>query len=528
MTHPFLFKNEPLLNFENGEVRSLLERELMRVRSALGRTYYPIINGKKVTSGDVFVRENPSKKDEVLGKIVMTNTTHADMAVASATIGQRSWRDVSIKDRAEILLNAARLMREKRYFFIALMMLEVGKDRQEADGEFAEAVDFLEYYAERAPWIIEIAQDSILNPRGEENTLIAIPKGVGVSIQPWNFPLAISMGPMVAALVTGNAVIYKPSRESSIIGFHLTQVLHEAGIPKGVLHYLPGSGRTVGEHLIKHKDVQFIAFTGSLEVGMAIKQEVASRKTAIAAMELGGKGVMYIDSDADLNKAVIAVTDSAFGFQGQKCSACSRLLVHEDIYDKFISRLINRIVSLDIDSPENDSVQMGPVVSSGAFAQIQEYIEIAEEEGTILVQGKIPSNIEGRGYFIPPTLVGEISHDSRIAQEEIFGPVLAVFRVKDLDEAIELANGTQYGLTAGIFSRNDAHKKQFVREVEAGNIYINQKITGAIVGRQPFAGLKMSGDGTKAGGPFYLLQFVDWKSVSEDTTCFGYALNTEQ
>lgn len=536
----FAFKNVSLLDFASPETRASVESALHSVRtSVVGNTYSPIIGGVEMSSTDTFVRCNPASFKEVIGTISMAGIKDANRAVTIAESTQPEWARRDQSERSDVLRKAAGLLEGKRFFFLALMILETGKNREDADGEIAEAIDFLRYYAAVASWLPEHENSVLVDVLGEQNSLFYRPLGIGVSIQPWNFPLAISIGPAVAALVMGNAVLYKPARESSIIGYFMTKLLHEAGVPSGVLQCLPGSGSVIGNHLVSHPRVRFVAFTGSQEVGQSIEDAVhlfnketihalapeQRHKKSIATLETGGKGAIYVDADADLDEAILGVTESAFVFQGQKCSACSRLFVHTDVYDEVVARLTNRIMSLSIGSPERGGFQMGPVIGAEAHERLMGCIATAAQEGEILARGEISPNIADKGFFVPPVLVGELPHDSQTAQSELFGPILSIFRVENLDEAITLVNSTQYGLTAGIFSRNEDHLLRFAQEVDAGNIYTNKKITGAVVARQPFGGMKMSGNGTKAGDWAYLLRFVHRISISRNEARRGHAIN---
>jgi RHH-type proline utilization regulon transcriptional repressor/proline dehydrogenase/delta 1-pyrroline-5-carboxylate dehydrogenase len=388
-----------------------------------------------------------------------------------------------------------------------------------------EAIDFCEYYAEQA---VALEAGRTLRVPGEENRSDFLPRGVAAVIAPWNFPLAILAGMTTAALATGNTVIMKPAEQSSVIAAQWMSIFSELNLPPGVLNYLPGTGETVGAALVEHPDVALIAFTGSRAVGLAINRRAAevsaagSRHVKRVIVEMGGKNAILVDDDADLDEAVAGVVSSAFGYQGQKCSACSRCIVNEGIYDVFLNRLVEAARSLKIGPAEDASAKIGPVIDAGAAKRIRDYIEIGRREAREVLAVD-PGPLAERGYFVGPHIFADVKPDSRLAQEEIFGPVLAVIRAADLNEAIRIANDTDYALTAGLFSRSPAHLEQGARELLAGNVYLNRAITGALVNRQPFGGFKMSGIGDKAGGPEYLLQFVVQRTVTENTLRRGFA-----
>lgn len=536
------FKNEPLLDFSDPEVRKRVGAALADAKAVLRESlmFTPVIDGRHVYTSQFFYARNPSDASEVLGLVHLASVEIAEQAVQVALKALSRWRAKTPEERGLVLMKAAEIMSARREFFIALMMLEVGKNRHEADGEAAEAIDMLRWYGIYAPYLARFGNETLVQPKGEKNTLALEPLGIGVSIQPWNFPLAISVGPTAAGLVMGNAMIYKPSKQSSMIGFYIVNCLHEAGIPPGVLAYLPGNGAEIGNYLVAHPRVSFVTFTGSTEVAANIERIVAQfnteeiyklppaerRRKRIAALETGGKGAIIVDSDADLDEAVVGVAESAFSFQGQKCSACTRVIVHKDVFQSFMRRLAERIKSTPIGSPEDARNVLGPVIDKSAHKRIMDTAEKGRDEGIVLAAGTLDPAIEGKGYFVAPLVLGSIPAESPLAQEEIFGPILLAFSFSDFEEAIALANGTSYGLTLGIYSRNPKHIALAGERLDAGNIYINRKITGAVVGRQPFGGRKMSGDGTKAGGWDYLLRFTQQKCVSENTARRGYALDT--
>ncbi|MBI2462828.1 MAG: aldehyde dehydrogenase family protein [Candidatus Spechtbacteria bacterium] len=535
--HPFGFVNEPMLDFSQLETRLAIDESLREVHDLYGKIYPLILGTEEMTTRELFLRPNPSFLNERVGYVCMGGKEDVDRAIRLAHRGQPLWGAKTMRERGDILLRAAELMRQKRMFFIALMMIEVGKGRGDADGEVAEAIEFLDYYGRCAPWLQHIAQSTVVQVAGEENTWEYLPLGVGASIQPWNFPLSLSVGPTAAALVMGNAVIYKPASHSAITGYYMVKLLREAGVPPDALHYLPCPGSTVGNYLISHFGIDFVAFTGSEEVGNDMEYAFAlcnnntralpphqQHKKKVAVIEMGGKGFIIVDSDADIDEAVVGVSNSAFSFQGQKCSACTRVIVIDDVYDEFVRRLSERVASITIGSPENAKNMMGPMVSREHYDNVRKYMELAEREGTVLARGTVSEELKNQGYFLPPMLVGNVHKDARIAQEEIFGPVLAVFRAKTFAEAIDLANYTKYGLTGGVYSRDPQHLALARQALQVGNLYINRKITGAVVGCQPFGGMKMSGNGTKAGGWDYLLNFATRKAICENTVRRGVAV----
>lgn len=538
------FQNQSLLDFSKPETNYAIEQAVAQSRKRFGSRYPLLISGKPVYTEEEARRENPSNIKETVGYVSMATEEHADevIRIIQESREAKDWVQASFEERGFYLKKAAQILRWRKSLFIALMMLEVGKTRTEADAEICEAIDFLEYYAAYAPFLATLNQETLLNPQGERNLGIYTPLGIGVSIQPWNFPLAISCGPTVAGLVCGNAMIYKPANHSSIIGHHFAKVLYGAGIPKDVFHFLSGSGRRVGNYLLEHPAVKVIAFTGGGQVANTINRVVFDFNNTIirtlsprdrypkrvATLETGGKGAIIIDSDADFDEAVVGVSDSAFGFQGQKCSAGTRVIIvdgekHADgTYDRFVGRLADRIASMEMGSPEDAKNIIGPMVGEDAYESVKEYMRVAYQEGLVLARGKLPPELlnqigSPQGWFLPPMLVGDLARDSRIAQEEVFGPVLAVFRAGSFEEAIDIANDTEYALTGGVYSRNPKHIEQAVREFEVGNLYVNSKITGAVVGRQPFGGHKMSGNSTKAGGWDYLLNFLNRKNIRINT-----------
>ncbi|MBI3948816.1 MAG: L-glutamate gamma-semialdehyde dehydrogenase, partial [Armatimonadetes bacterium] len=522
------FHNEPETDFAVAENRERMAEAIARVRAELGRRYPLVINGDEVNTDEVLTRPNPSNAAEIVGVIAAAGPKEAECAIAAARAAFPAWRDTPAGERADILFRTARVLRRRRFELAAWEVLEVGKPWRESDADVAEAVDFLEYYGRE---MLRLAEPRRRDIPGERNEYFYEPRGVAAIIAPWNFPLAILTGMTSAALVAGNTVIMKPAKQSSIIASRLMQAFQEAGAPEGVLHYLPGPGEVVGPALVEHPDVALIAFTGSKEVGLGIYASAArvvpgQRDIKRVIAELGGKNAIIIDDDADLDEAVPGVLASGYGYTGQKCSACSRVLVLDSIYDAFVGRLAEAARSVKIGPAEDPGTMVGPVVDAGARNRILRYLNIGRQEGNVLVQVD-PGPLTDQGYFVPPTIFTDVSPEACIAREEIFGPVLAVIRVKDLDEALAVADSTLYALTGGLYSRSPGHIARARREFRVGNLYINRKITGAQVDRQPFGGFRMSGIGSKAGGPDYLPQFLVPRTVTESTLRRGFAPEVE-
>jgi RHH-type transcriptional regulator, proline utilization regulon repressor / proline dehydrogenase / delta 1-pyrroline-5-carboxylate dehydrogenase len=517
------FENAALVGFGDPKNQEKMRSALAEVRARLGQKYPLVINGEKVWTGKTIPSVNPSLPDEVIGHVTEAGIAEADRAAAAAREAAQKWGRTPFETRTDMLDRAADIMERRRFELSALEIFEVGKPWTEADADIREAIDFCRYYAHQMRLIgrPRLTQQVL----GEQSYQHYWPRGVAFVIAPWNFPLAILCGMASAALVTGNTVIMKPAETSAVVGAMLMEIFEEAGVPPGVLNYLPGKGSVMGAHLVDHKDIDLIAFTGSREVGLRIwesagKTRPGQRELKHVICEMGGKNAIIIDSDADLDEAIVDSTYSAFGYQGQKCSACSRLVVLEENYDRVMERLLNAAASLRVGNPEDPGVTVGPVVDGAAHKRILEYIEIGKSEATLAFQRK---DLPEKGFFIPPTIFTDVKPNMQIAREEIFGPVLSVIKVRDLDEAIEVANGTDYALTAGFFSRSPANIERAKAQLEAGNVYINRSCTGAIVGRHPFGGFKMSGGGTKAGGADYLLHFLVPRVVCENITRHGFA-----
>ncbi|MGC8658971.1 MAG: L-glutamate gamma-semialdehyde dehydrogenase [Desulfomonilaceae bacterium] len=516
------FVNEPVSDFSKPANRKFVLDSLRRIRRNFGNTYPLIINGEEVWTEQKIVSFNPADPDEIVGKVCAGSIDHAGRAVEAARSAWPEWNRLTVNERAEFLIRAAERIRKNKFDLMALEVYEVGKTWTEADGDVSEAIDYLEYYAAE---MIRIGQSRILgNYPGEFNQYFYESRGVGAVIGPWNFPLAIPTGMVSAALVTGNCVILKPSSLSPVLGWKLIEVFRSIRVPDGVLSFIPGSGQEVGEHLVSHPGIDFVAFTGSKEVGLNIIKlagETTAGQTNVKRViaEMGGKNAIIVDETADLDEAVKGVLESAFSFQGQKCSACSRAIVVGSAYDDFCYRLIEATKSIRVGPPDDPGTFMGPVIDRLAMDRINNYIEMGSRDGNV----RLKRDVKGKGYYIGPVIFTDIEPDSRIAQEEIFGPVLVVIKAQDLSEAIHIANSTPYALTGGIFTRSPASIRAVKVNFKAGNLYINRKITGALVGRQPFGGFGMSGVGSKAGGPDYLLQFVNIRSISENTLRRGFA-----
>ncbi len=527
MTPP-VFQNEPPSDFSRSDVRDAFQEALDDVAEDLGGEYALIIDGRRVETRGQLVSRNPSHRRQVVGTVASASPQDALDAIAVARKRSAAWSQVDVTFRAEYLKLAAAQMRQRRHELSAWMVYECGKPWAEADGDVAEAIDFCEYYAQHA---IELLAPREVDIAGEENTYFYRPRGVAVVIAPWNFPLAILTGMTAAALVTGNTVIMKPAEQSSVIAARLMQILQDIDLPDGVVNYLPGVGEEIGPELVNSPDVDIIAFTGSRSVGLEINRVAAEtdpRQTKVKKViaEMGGKNAIIIDDDADLDEAVQGVVQSAFGYSGQKCSACSRAIVLRDIYPAFAKRVVHATRSLRIGPAEDPGTTVGPVIDEEAVDRINRYVDIGTKENRLVCEYPVDDELSGDGFYIGPHVFADVDPSSRLAQEEIFGPVLAVIPVDTLDEAIEVANDTDYALTAGIFSRSPANLKRCVAELAAGNLYLNRGITGALVNRQPFGGFRMSGIGTKAGGPDYLSQFLLPVNVTENTLRRGFAPDT--
>ncbi len=513
----YTYVTEPIKDYTLQTNHKGYQQGIDIVSSYLGKEYALIIDGERVTTENVYTSLNPSNHKEVVGIIAQASIKEADRAMDVALERFKTWSKTPAEVRADVLFKAANIIRKRRFEFNALLTIEAGKPWLEADGDIAEAIDFLEYYG-RQMLELDRIDDKVQSRRDlERNEYRYIPLGVGVVITPWNFPLAILTGMTSAALVSGNTVLLKPASTTQVIAYKFVEVLEQAGLPAGVLSFLPGKGSEVGEYLVNHPKIRFVSFTGSKEVGVSIYEKAAKvqptqiwLKRVIA--EMGGKDAIVVDKDADLDLAANSIVSSAFGFSGQKCSACSRAIIVEDVYDAMLIKLKKLTEEIQLGDPQHVKNNMGPVNDKAAYKKVTSYFNVGEQEGKLLIGGK---SDDSTGYFIEPTIYVDVDPNATLMQEEIFGPILAVCKVKDFDEAIAVANNTEYGLTGAVISNNRANLEKAREEFHVGNLYLNRKCTGAIVGYQPFGGFNMSGTDSKAGGPDYLVLHMQGKSITE-------------
>ncbi|MGX1263265.1 1-pyrroline-5-carboxylate dehydrogenase [Rossellomorea marisflavi] len=509
------YKHEPFTDFSNKENQKAYKEGLKTVEAYLGQDYPLIIGGERVTTDAKLVSVNPADHKELIGNVSKADQELAEKAMNVAYDTFQTWRKVKPETRADILFRASAIVRRRKHEFSALLTKEAGKPWNEADADTAEAIDFMEYYARQ---MLRLKEGFPVESRpGEYNQFNYIPLGVGVVISPWNFAFAIMAGTAVAAIVTGNTVLLKPASTTAVVAAKFIEVLEEAGLPKGVINYIPGSGAEVGDYLVDHPKTRFISFTGSRDVGIRIYERAAKvhpgqkwLKRVIA--EMGGKDTIVVDSEGDIELAAKSIVASAFGFSGQKCSACSRAVVVEDVYDQVLERAVELTKELTVGNPVDQDHFMGPVIDQASFDKIMSYIEIGKEEGKLMVGGEGDSS---KGYFVKPTIFADLAPDARLMQEEIFGPVVAFSKAKDFDHALEIANNTDYGLTGAVITNNREKIEQAREDFHVGNLYFNRGCTGAIVGYQPFGGFNMSGTDSKAGGPDYLLLHLQAKTTSE-------------
>ncbi|MEC0242848.1 L-glutamate gamma-semialdehyde dehydrogenase [Paenibacillus dokdonensis] len=509
------FRNETFVNFKEAHNNVEYDAALKKVEAELGKEYPLIIGGERIRTDHKISSINPANKTQVVGVVSQADIHIAEKAIQTAAATFETWKRTDPNERARYLYRAAAILRRRKHEFSALMTFEAGKTRVEADVETAEAIDFLEFYAREMQ---RLSQPQPLTVSAEEeNELYYIPLGVGVVIPPWNFPLAIMAGMTSAALVSGNTVVLKPASTTPIIAAKFMALLEEVGLPAGVVNFLPGPGGQVGDYLVDHPLTRFISFTGSRDVGLRINERAAKPnpgqkwiKRVVA--EMGGKDAIVVDKEADLDLAADTITLSAFGFSGQKCSACSRVIVHEDVYDTVLERVVERAGKLVMSDPADAAANLGPVIDEKAYAKIREYIEIGKQEGRLVLGGGTGNP---NGFFIEPTIFADVDSNARISQEEIFGPVVAFTKAKSFDEALDFANNTDYGLTGAVISSNGANLEKARREFFVGNLYFNRKCTGALVGTHPFGGFNMSGTDSKAGGRDYLLLFTQAKLVCD-------------
>ena len=514
--HQGAFKNEAFVDFSKEENVRKMRSAIEKVRGLLGREYDLVIGGKRLKTSGKIRSINPAKPSEIVGIHQKAGKEHVEPAVQAAGKAFGHWSHTSVEERASLLFHVADVMRERKLEYMAWLVFEVSKNWAEADADISETIDFCEFYAREALRFAK-AEPPVQLP-GERDTLTYIPLGVGAVIPPWNFACAIMAGMTVASIVSGNTVVLKPSSDSPTIAAKFVELLEECGMPEGVVNFCPGGGASFGDALVLHPKIRYIAFTGSREVGLHINQSAAQQQPGQlwikrTVLEMGGKDAIIVDADADIDSAVEGVAASAFGFQGQKCSACSRAIVDDRIYDKFLEMLKARVERLTIGDPTLNP-NLAAVINEGSMNDILRYIEIGKKDGRLITGGERDTNA-GEGYFIQPTIIADIAPKSTLEQEEIFGPVLVVIKSSNFDHALEIANDTEFGLTGAVYSGSREKLDRAVREFHVGNLYLNRKCTGAMVGAHPFGGFNMSGTDSKSGGPDYLYLFTQAKSVGE-------------
>ncbi|MDR7244124.1 L-glutamate gamma-semialdehyde dehydrogenase [Priestia megaterium] len=509
------YSHEPFTNFKDENNKKAFQEALTYVNTQLGKTYPLVINGEKVETEEKITSVNPANIKEVIGYVSTVNKDLAEQAMQSALKAFETWKKWKVEHRADILFRAAAIIRRRKHEFSSYLVKEAGKPWNEADADTAEAIDFLEYYARQ---VLTLKDGSPVKSRdGEYNQYNYIPLGVGIIISPFNFPLAIMAGTAVAAIVTGNTILLKPADATPVVAAKFVEVMEEAGLPKGVLNFIPGATPEIGDYLVEHPKTRFVSFTGSRAVGCRIYERAAKvqpgqkwLKRVIA--EMGGKDTVVVDKDADLDLAASSIVYSAFGFAGQKCSAGSRAVVHQDVYDEVLEKAVALTKTLTVGNPEEVSTYMGPVIHEASYKKVLSYIEIGKEEGRLVAGGEADNST---GYFIQPTIFVDVDEKARLMQEEIFGPVVAFSKARDFDHMMEIANNTEYALTGALLSNNREHIERAREEFHVGNLYFNRGCTGAIVGYQPFGGFNMSGTDSKAGGPDYLVLHMQAKTTSE-------------
>jgi 1-pyrroline-5-carboxylate dehydrogenase len=514
--HEGPFVNEPLTDFTQPENARQIQAAIEKVRAQLGREYDLIIGGKRIQTKDKIKSINPAKPSQVVGLHQKAGKEHVEPAMKAALEAFSAWSQTSFEERASLLFRVGDLLRERKFEFCAWLVFEVSKNWAEADADIAETIDFCEYYAREA---LRLSRTELpVQMPGERDTLMYVPLGVGAVIPPWNFPCAIMAGMTLASIVSGNTVILKPSSDSPTIAAKFVELLEECGIPEGVVNFCPGAGASFGNAVVGHPKTRYIAFTGSREVGLDINKSAATHgpgqiwiKRTI--LEMGGKDAIIVDTDADVDSAVEGVAQAAFGFQGQKCSACSRAIVDERIYDKFLEKLKARVEKITVGDPA-ENANMGAVINEGSMKSILDYIEVGKKDGRLITGGG-PAKNAGEGFFLQPTVIADIPAKSRLEQEEVFGPLLAVIKSKNFDHALEIANDTEFGLTGAVYTKSREKIERAIREFHVGNLYINRKCTGATVAAHPFGGFNMSGTDSKSGGPDYLYLFTQGKAVGE-------------
>ncbi len=510
------FKNDTPVDWRNEDNVRQMRAALDKVRSELGREYPLVIGGKRIMTEAKIRSINPAKPSELVGLFQKADKEHVEPAMQAALEAFETWSRTPVEERASVLFKTAEIIRDRKFEFMAWLVFEVGKNWPEADGDIGELIDFLEFYGREALRLSKI-EPPVQLP-GERDHLWYIPLGVGAVIPPWNFAGAIMGGMASASVVCGNTIILKPSSDSPAIAAKFVEAMEEAGLPPGVVNFCPGAGGSFGNAVVEHPKTRFIAFTGSKEVGLDIHLKAAQARPGQiwikrTVLEMGGKDGIVVADDADIDSAVEGVALSAFGFQGQKCSACSRLILDEKIYEEFLTKLAARVAKIKVGDPV-DNPDMGPVVNQKSMESILEYIEIGKKEGRVVCGGERIAEL-GEGFYLQPTVIADIAPGARLAQEEIFGPVLAVIKAKNFDDALDIANNTEFGLTGAMYSKSEERIEKAMHEFHVGNLYINRKCTGAIVGAHPFGGFNMSGTDSKAGGPDYLYLFTQGKSIAK-------------
>src|SRR3984957_2165719 len=514
--HEGPFVNEPLTDFTQPENARQIRAAIEKVRAQLGREYDLIIGGKRIQTKDKIKSINPAKPSQVVGLHQKAGKEHVEPAMQAALEAFGGWSRLSAEERASLVFRVGDVMRERKFEFCAWLVFEVSKNWAEADADIAETIDFCEYYAREA---LRLARTELpVQMPGERDSLLYIPLGVGAVIPPWNFPCAIMAGMTLASIVSGNTVILKPSSDSPTIAAKFVELLEECGMPEGVVNFCPGAGASFGAAVVAHPKPRYIAFTGSREVGLHINKVAATQAPGQiwikrTILEMGGKDAIIVDADADIDSAVEGVAQAAFGFQGQKCSACSRAIVDERVYDKFLDMLKARVEKITVGDPA-ENTGMGAVINEGSMKTILGYIEQGKKDGRLITGGERATEA-GEGYYIRPTVIADIPAKSKLEQEEIFGPVLAVIKARGFDHALQIANDTEFGLTGAIYTKSRDKIDRAIRDFHVGNLYINRKCTGAMVGAHPFGGFNMSGTDSKSGGPDYLYLFTQAKSVGE-------------
>ncbi len=514
---PTTFKNEPSVDFSNPENARRMRAAIEKVRNELGREYDLVIGGRHLKTAEKTQSLNPAKPSEIVGIHQAAGASEVEPAMQAALKAFETWKFSSIEERTNLLFRVSALLRERKFELMAWMIFEVGKNWAEADGDIAELIDFCDFYALEALRLSK-AEPPVQLP-GERDYLRYIPLGVGAVIPPWNFPGAIMGGMTLASVVSGNTVILKPSGDSPTIAAKFFEILEEAGLPDGVVNFCPGHGNSFGNAIVEHPKTRYIAFTGSKEVGLHINQRAAVQQPGQiwikrTILEMGGKDSIVVDTDADLDAAVEGVASAAFGFSGQKCSACSRAIVDERIYDKFLQRLKERVEKITVGDPTQNPA-MGPVVNEKSMQSILGYVQKGIAEGGRLITGGARATEAGDGFFIQPTVIADVDPMATISQQEIFGPVLAVIKSRGFEHGLEIANNTEFGLTGAVYTTSEDKIEAAKEQFHVGNLYINRKCTGAMVGAHPFGGFNMSGTDSKAGGPDYLLLFTQAKSIGE-------------